>query len=65
LQFAEEVIRQTGSTSKIVFHELPEDDPKIRQPDISLAKKVLGWEPKIQRKEGLQITIEHFKKIVK
>jgi dTDP-glucose 4,6-dehydratase len=60
-QFAEEVIRITDSKSKIIYKELPQDDPKVRQPDISKAKKYLGWEPKIERKEGLQITIDYFK----
>jgi dTDP-glucose 4,6-dehydratase len=65
LQFAEEVLKLTDSKSKIVFKELPEDDPKIRQPDITKAKKLLGWEPLVDRAEGLRITIEYFKKIVK
>lgn len=63
-QFAEEVIKLTGSKSKLSFQNLPEDDPKVRQPDISKAKKVLGWEPKISRKEGLKITIDFFKKVI-
>lgn len=61
-KFAEEVIKLTRSKSKLTFHELPEDDPKVRQPDISKAKRVLGWEPKVSRGEGLKITIEYFKK---
>lgn len=62
-EFAEEVIRITGSKkSKIVFRELPADDPRVRQPDISKAKALLGWEPKVDREEGLKITIEFFKK---
>lgn len=64
LQFAEEVIKQTGSNSKIVHKELPVDDPKVRQPDISKAKRILGWGPKIDREEGLKITVDYFKKIV-
>lgn len=64
-QFAEEVIALTGSRSKIDYRELPEDDPKIRQPNIELARKVLGWAPKVDRHDGLKTTIEHFKKIVK
>ncbi len=63
-KFAEEVIRLTGSDSKIIFKELPEDDPKVRQPSIEKAKRVLGWEPKFSRKEGLKITIEYFKKVI-
>lgn len=61
-QFAEEVIRLTGSKSKLTFHPLPEDDPKVRQPDISKAKRVLGWVPKVSRSEGLKTTVEFFKK---
>ena len=61
-QFAEEVIRLTGSKSKITYQPLPEDDPKVRQPDISKASKILGWSPRIGREEGLRITIDYFKK---
>lgn len=60
--FAKEVIRLTNSKSKIVYKELPIDDPKVRQPDISKAKLILGWEPKISREDGLRITLEYFKK---
>lgn len=60
-QFAEEVISMTGSKSKILYKDLPEDDPKVRQPSIEKAKRVLGWEPKFSRREGLKITIEYFK----
>ncbi len=63
-QFAEEVIKLTGSKSKLAFHVLPEDDPKVRQPDISKAKKILGWEPKVTRSEGLKITIDFFKRVI-
>lgn len=63
--FAEEVIKLTGTSQKIIYMSLPQDDPKRRQPDISLAKKLLGWEPKIQRAEGLQITYEYFKSLPK
>ncbi|HHT9108451.1 MAG TPA: UDP-glucuronic acid decarboxylase family protein, partial [Candidatus Wunengus sp. YC64] len=56
LQLAQEMLALTGSKSKIVFKLLPVDDPKIRQPDISKAKKVLGWEPKVSREEGLRKT---------
>lgn len=62
LEFAEEVLRFTNSKSKITFKELPVDDPKIRQPDITLAKKLLGWEPKVSRSEGIKITLDYFKK---
>ena len=61
-EFAKEVIRLTNSKSKIVYKELPIDDPKVRQPDISRAKSILGWEPKVSREEGLKITLEYFKK---
>jgi UDP-glucuronate decarboxylase len=60
LELAETVIRITNSKSKIVFRELPHDDPKQRRPDIELAKKKLAWEPKIQLEEGLKKSIEYF-----
>lgn len=60
-QFAEEIIKLTGSKSKIVYKDLPQDDPKLRRPDITKAQKVLGWEPKVDREEGLKKTIEYFK----
>lgn len=63
-QFAEEVLTLTGSKSKITYHPLPEDDPKVRQPDISKAKEILGWEPKVSRTEGIKRTLEYFKKII-
>lgn len=63
LQLAQSVIRLTGSNSKIVFEDLPEDDPMQRQPDISLARKVLGWEPKVQLEQGLIKTIDYFRNI--
>lgn len=61
MQFAEEVLALTGSKSKIVFKPLPQDDPKQRQPDITKAKNILGWEPKVDRHEGLKRTLEYFK----
>jgi len=61
LQFAEEIIRLTGTEQKIEFRELPTDDPKKRQPDISKARQILGWEPKISRSEGIARTFEYFK----
>ncbi len=61
LQFAEEVLALTGSNSKIVYEALPQDDPKQRQPDISKARQLLGWEPKVDRHEGLKRTLEYFK----
>ena len=60
LEFAKEIIRVTGSSSEIVFEPLPEDDPKVRQPDISLARKVLDWEPQVLLADGLKETIEFF-----
>jgi dTDP-glucose 4,6-dehydratase len=62
LQFAEEVIALTGSKSKIVFEPLPQDDPKQRQPNITKAKEILGWQPTVDRSEGLRRTLEYFKK---
>lgn len=61
-QFAEEIIELTGSKSKLEFHPLPEDDPKVRQPDISKAMKILNWTPKFSRREGIVRTLEYFKK---
>ena len=65
LSLAQEVIDIIGSKSKIVFHELPQDDPKVRQPDISKASRILNWEPKVSRRDGLIKTIEDFKKRLK
>jgi dTDP-glucose 4,6-dehydratase len=59
--FAEEILKLTQSDCKITYKELPVDDPKQRRPDISKAKEILGWEPKINRSEGLKITYEYFK----
>ena len=64
LELAHAVLEQTGSKSKIVYQPLPGDDPKMRRPDISLAKKALGWEPKVHLYDGIQKTIEYFKTIV-
>jgi UDP-glucuronate decarboxylase len=64
-QLAEKVIKLTGSKSKIVREALPEDDPMQRKPVIDIAKKNLGWEPKIQLEEGLIKTIDYFKSILK
>jgi dTDP-glucose 4,6-dehydratase len=63
-QFAEEVIKATGTKSKIIYQELPIDDPKVRQPNIERARKILGWEPKVDRKRGLELTIKYFKNII-
>jgi dTDP-glucose 4,6-dehydratase len=61
LEFAEEVLKLTGSKSKIVYEALPQDDPKQRKPNITKAKDLLGWEPKVDRHEGLKRTLEYFK----
>jgi len=60
---AEEIVKLTGSKSEIDYEELPVNDPKVRQPDISKAKEKLGWKPKVSREEGLQKTIKYFKSI--
>jgi len=60
LEFAREIIELTGSKSKVIFKELPKDDPQVRQPDISKARSVLGWEPKVDRREGLKKTFQYF-----
>jgi dTDP-glucose 4,6-dehydratase len=65
LQFAEEIIKLTGTKQKIVFKPLPTDDPKQRQPDITKAKELLKWEPKVQRTEGVKITYDYFKSLPK
>ena len=62
-EFAEEIIKLTGTNQKIVYQELPVDDPLQRQPDITLAKKLLNWEPKIGRSEGMAITFDYFKNL--
>src|SRR6185436_7828699 len=61
LEFAKAVIEITGARSKIVFKELPEDDPKVRQPDITKARSLLGWEPKVLLRDGLVRTLEYFR----
>ncbi len=65
LDFANEIVTLTGTTQKIIFKELPTDDPKQRQPDISKAKELLNWEPKVSRSEGLKITYDYFKSFPK
>ncbi len=62
LQFAEEILKLIDTTSKIVYLPLPKDDPKQRKPDITKAKNILGWEPKVDRAEGLKITLDYFRK---
>ena len=64
IQLAEEIIEMVGSKSKIINKELPVDDPKQRCPDIKLAQKELGWNPRLQREEGLKKTIEYFDKLL-
>lgn len=64
-EFADEILKLTGSKSTLVNTPLPADDPKQRKPDISLARKLLGWEPKVGREEGLRRTIEYFKRQVR
>ncbi|MEW2920664.1 UDP-glucuronic acid decarboxylase family protein [Muricauda sp. ANG21] len=63
LEFAEEIIKLTGTDQKIVFKPLPQDDPLQRQPDITRAKEVLGWEPKVHRSEGLKKAFDYFKSL--
>jgi nucleoside-diphosphate-sugar epimerase len=60
-EMAQEIVRITGSRSRIEYRPLPEDDPKVRQPDISLAKSRLGWEPKVDVREALRLTVEWFR----
>ncbi len=62
-EFAEEIVKLTGTKQKVVYHDLPKDDPKQRQPDITKAREILGWEPKVSREEGLKITYEYFKSL--
>jgi dTDP-glucose 4,6-dehydratase len=64
-EFAEEIIRLTGTQQKVSYQPLPQDDPKQRQPDIRKAKELLGWEPKVSRTEGLKVTYEYFRGLTK
>jgi dTDP-glucose 4,6-dehydratase len=64
-EFAEEILELTGNSVKISFMPLPVDDPKQRQPDIAKARKLLGWEPKVKRKEGLKLTYDYFRSLPK
>lgn len=64
-EFAEEIIKLTGTTQKVIYKDLPVDDPLQRQPDISLAKKILNWEPKVGRAEGMKKTFDYFKNLTK
>jgi len=64
-QFAEEIIKLTGTNQKVIYKDLPVDDPKQRQPDITRAREILGWEPKVSREEGLRITYDYFRSLSK
>lgn len=64
-QFAEEIIKLTGTSQKVIYKDLPVDDPKQRQPDITKAKQLLNWEPKVGRAEGLKLTYDYFKSLTK
>lgn len=64
-EFGEEIIKLTGTSQKLISLPLPQDDPKQRKPDITKAKEILGWSPKVQRAEGLKITYEYFKNLPK
>jgi dTDP-glucose 4,6-dehydratase len=61
LDFAREILELSGGTSQIVFKPLPQDDPKVRRPDISRARQLLGWEPKVERREGMRRTLDFFR----
>jgi dTDP-glucose 4,6-dehydratase len=63
-EIARTIVRMVGSGSKLVYRPLPEDDPKVRQPDITRARTLLGWEPKVGLEEGLSRTLEYFRKKV-
>ena len=60
-ELARAIVRMTGSTSQIVYRPLPVDDPKVRQPDITRARTLLGWEPKVSLEQGLETTIAYFR----
>jgi dTDP-glucose 4,6-dehydratase len=62
LEFAREILELTGTKSKIIYKPLPEDDPRVRQPDISKARRILGWTPRVELREGIKRTIPYFKK---
>jgi nucleoside-diphosphate-sugar epimerase len=61
LEIAREIIHLTESSSPIIHQPLPEDDPKVRRPDIRKAREILGWEPKVSRHEGLRLTLPYFR----
>lgn len=62
-EFAEEIIKLTGTDQKVIYKDLPKDDPTQRKPDITKAREILGWEPKVNRSEGLKVTYEYFKSL--
>ena len=64
INLAKRIVKLTGSQSRITYHPLPQDDPRRRKPDISLAKKVLNWQPQISLENGLDKTIKYFRRIV-
>jgi dTDP-glucose 4,6-dehydratase len=64
-QFAEEIISLTGTSQKVIYKDLPVDDPKQRRPNISKANEIIGWTPKVDRSEGLKLTYEYFKSLSK
>ncbi|HIE72244.1 MAG TPA: SDR family NAD-dependent epimerase/dehydratase, partial [Planctomycetes bacterium] len=64
-QFAEEIIKLTGTSQKVIYKDLPTDDPTQRQPDITKAREILGWDPKVSRAEGLTITYKAFQELPK
>lgn len=64
-EFAEEIVKLTGTSQKIIYQPLPKDDPKQRKPDITKAKQLLGWSPKVSRAEGLEITYAYFKSLAR
>jgi dTDP-glucose 4,6-dehydratase len=63
--FAEEILKLTGANQKVVYHPLPINDPLQRQPDITKAREILGWQPTIEREEGMKLTYEYFKSLSK
>jgi dTDP-glucose 4,6-dehydratase len=63
-EIARTIIKLTGSGSKLVYRPLPEDDPRVRQPDITRARTLLGWEPRVGLEEGLTRTLEYFRKVL-
>ena len=64
LDFAKEILQLSGTKSRIEFKPLPQDDPKVRRPDITRARTLLGWEPKVDRRDGMRRTLEYFRKKV-